>query len=87
MVARMLGLNVNTVAIPDIEIINRLEKLILVNQSSCNSLITLDTNIEEMAILQQQDAPHTVSTEAPCTRKGTRSRSLSPQRKRDPKVY
>ena len=47
-VARMLGMNVTNLAVPDFEIISRLEKLILANQANATTAVVLDTAMEDM---------------------------------------
>ena len=98
----MLGLDVNSLAVPDYEIISRLEKLILANQSNASTAITLDGVLGEMEEgfrAGYHDAGHAILTAtAPRARSPTRrvhtaghcnarSRSLSPRRRRDQRAY
>lgn len=48
MVARMLGLDVNTLAVPDYEIISRLEKLIQAHHAHTLTNWSLDQTLENM---------------------------------------
>ena len=99
----MLGLDVNSLAVPDYEIISRLEKLILANQSNASTAITLDNvlgDMEDGFRAGYHDAGHAILTAtAPRARSPTRrihsqkrptnirSRSMSPRRKRDERAY
>ena len=47
-IARMLGMNVTNLAVPDYEIISRLEKLILANQANATTAVVLDSALENM---------------------------------------
>ena len=93
----MLGLDVNTLAVPDFEIISRLEKLILANQGNASTALALDTAILDMEdsfragyedatqALNSTKATRVATAKAPRSR--VRSRSVSPTRKRDPRAY
>lgn len=95
--SRMLGLDVNILAVPDYEIISRLEKLILANQANMSTAVALDTALDDMQDgfrAGYEDASRALT--ATSTAKAhmnrarslrTRSRSLSPNRKRDPRAY
>ena len=48
MIARMLGLNINNLAVPDYEIIARLEKLILAHQSGVITDAAIGTIVDDM---------------------------------------
>lgn len=98
--ARMLGLDVNTLAVPDYEIISRLEKLILANGANASTAIALDNVLDDMQDgfrAGYEDATKALNTtkavnSALRTRPGrvqtrSRSRSMSPNRKRDPRAY
>lgn len=99
-VARMLGLDVNSLAVPDFEIISRLEKLILANQSNASTAVALDNvlgDMEEGFRAGYNDAGHAIlAASAPRARSPTRrahkhtnlrSRSLSPRHRRDQRAY
>lgn len=47
-ISRMLGLDVNTLAIPDYELISRLEKLVVANQANAATAIVLDSAIADL---------------------------------------
>ncbi|CAG5130218.1 unnamed protein product [Candidula unifasciata] len=97
-VARMLGLDINTLAIPDYEIITRLEKLIQAHHA------TAYTNLSLGEALQDVDDNHAVSfhhgleaadpviqrsrerSRKKAARLHARARSVSPMR-RDPRIY
>ena len=96
-VARMLGLDVNSLAVPDYEIIARLEKLILANQSNVATVVALDSALEDVSdgfrsgyhqaarvLGSRARSPVRVARTAP---QRTRTRSMSPCRKRDPRAY
>lgn len=98
----MLGLDINSLAIPDYEIVSRLEKLILANSTNAATAIALDSALEDMGDgfrAGYNDASRVLtSTAIPVippqlrspTRRlhtRTRSRSLSPTRKRDTRAY
>lgn len=95
--ARMLGLDVNTLAVPDYEIISRLEKLILANQGNISTAIALDTVVTDMEDgfrAGYEDATHALNTTkasrmmaSQATRSRRRTRSVSPTRKRDTRAY
>ena len=42
-IARMLGLSLHTLAVPDYELISRLEQLILANQSNVSTAVALES--------------------------------------------
>ena len=97
-IARMLGLDVNSLAVPDYEIIARLEKLILANKSNVATVVALDTALDDMEDgfrAGYEDASRVLATvpraRSPMrSRMGpahARSRSLSPRRKRDKRIY
>jgi len=106
-IARMLGMNVTNLAVPDYEIISRLEKLILANQANATTAVVLDSALENMEDGFQVGyaaGPRVVATRnglatttkrvttsgsrsSSMTRQRTRSRSVSPSRKRDNRVY
>jgi hypothetical protein len=46
--ARMLGLDVNVLAVPDFEIVSRLEQLIMASQSSASAAFTMDAMLADM---------------------------------------
>ena len=94
--ARMLGLDVNTLAVPDYEIIARLEKLILANQSNVATVVALDTALEDVSDgfrAGYENAQRTIQTRARSpvrvvrTAQRTRTRSMSPTRRCDKRVY
>ncbi len=93
--ARMLGLDVTSLAVPDYEIISRLEKLILANQANASTAIALDTAIGDMESgfrAGYEDASHAIAAtrgRSPVRRPVTRSRakSLSPTRRKDTRAY
>nr|KAG5702123.1 hypothetical protein BaRGS_010389 [Batillaria attramentaria] len=93
-VARMLGLDVNTLAIPDYEIITRLEKLIKAHHTTALTTIGLEEAIAdaEDGFLTELEATDPVvqrsreRSRRKAARARVRARSLSPQ-KRDPRVY
>jgi len=82
----MLGLNVGPAVSVDFEIVSRLEKLILSNRNNMASSIPVDTTFEELAQAFRQ-SHGSVTFDLDKTRLGSRSRSRSPARKRDTKVY
>ena len=92
----MLGLDVNILAVPDYEIIARLEKLILAHQSSAATAVAFDNAIVDMEDgfrqgYKQAAGKVFVRARSP-TRKvthsvRTRTRSLSPQRRKDNRAY
>jgi len=98
-IARMLGLDVTTLAVPDYELIARLEKLILANQANASSAIALDTallDMEDGFRAGYNDASRalvSVGTRARSSIKRgtslrTRPRSASPgRRQRDTRAY
>ena len=78
----MLGLNVGPATSADFEIVSRLEKLILANKSNMASTIPVDTSFEQLAqAFRQGHGSVTFDLDK------SRSRSASPARKRDTKVY
>ena len=99
----MLGLDINSLAIPDYEIISRLEKLILANSTNAATAIALDSALEDMGDgfrAGYNEASRAMAATAPVpvlpvgprspTRRvhtRTRSRSLSPARRRDNRAY
>lgn len=94
--ARMLGLDVSTVAIPDFEMISRLEKLILANRANTSSSVVFDSSVEDMVDEFRrgyQDVGHSAGhversrSQGQKVKVGSRSRSLSPLKRKDPKVY
>ena len=93
--ARMLGLDVNSLAVPDYEIIARLEKLILANQSNAATVVALDTALEDVSEgfrVGYENATRTVGRRSRSPLKVTRSmgslrtRSASPAQ-RDHRKY
>lgn len=99
-VGRMLGLNAGPATAADFEIVARLEKLILANKASMASTMPVDASFEELARSYRQGhfsdgrvgSPDlTRSKEATASPekqdKNSRSRSLSPVKKPDKKVY
>ncbi|XP_013406676.1 coiled-coil domain-containing protein 170 [Lingula anatina] len=92
-ISRMLGLDVNTLAIPDYEIISRLEKLIQTHHAHTITAAGLESALEDMEdgfIRGYQDARVVLAatprrSRSP-TRAKTRARSMSPVR-RDPRSY
>lgn len=94
--ARMLGLDVNALAVPDYEVIARLEKLILANQANASTAVVLDTTLGDMEAgfrAGYEDAAKAISSTRsrnPMRRsvmKPARARSMSPSRKRDTRAY
>ncbi|XP_064602879.1 coiled-coil domain-containing protein 170-like isoform X2 [Liolophura sinensis] len=95
-VARMLGLDINTLAIPDYEIISRLESLIQAHHSHAFTTCSLDDALADMgdgfiAGYEQarRDPVRTVTgprRSRTRVRTRTRARSVSPIR-RDPRSY
>lgn len=89
----MLGLDVNTLAVPDYEILSRLEKLILANQSNAATAIALDTALEDLGDGFRAGYSDATQALTQATRTQTRrsikerSRSASPHRKRDTRSY
>jgi len=82
-VGRMLGLNVGPATTADFEIVSRLEKLILANKTNLAASIPVDEGFEQLAQAFRQGHAGTVTFDLD----KTRSRSKSPARKRDTKVY
>ena len=93
----MLGLDVNSLAVPDYEIISRLEKLILANQSNVATVVALDSALEDVSDGFRhgyQNAARVLGSRARSpvrvTRSAqprTRTRSMSPVRKHDTRAY
>ena len=78
----MLGLNVGPATSADFEIVSRLEKLILANKDNMASSIAVDHSFDQLAqAFRHGHANVTFDLDK------TRSRSVSPARKRDTKVY
>lgn len=99
-ISRMLGMDVNSLAVPDYEIIARLEKLILANQANASTAIALDTallDVSEGFRAGYEDASRSLtavsgSRSRNAARRGnmslrTRPRSASPGRRRDNRSY
>lgn len=100
-VARMLGLDINTLAVPDYEIISRLEKLIQAHHSHAFSTMSMEEALADMEdgfLSGYEDYRQTLgNTEASNYRRSRervkrkaarcRARSMSPTRKVDPRVY
>ena len=97
-VARMLGLDINTLAVPDYEIISRLEKLIEAHHTTAFTTLSLEEALQDVqdgtanelrAVVAGTDTVITRSRER-SRRKAqklrTRARSASPMR-RDPRQY
>jgi vacuolar-type H+-ATPase subunit I/STV1 len=94
-IARMLGLNVGPATAADFEIVSRIEKLILANRNSLTSTVPVDSSLDQLVQTYRQGQsgtscsrprPHTVA-EGRATAGKVRSRSMSPVRKCDTKVY
>ena len=97
----MLGLDINTLAIPDYEIISRLEKLISAHHSHAFTTLSLEEALADMedGFLQGYDQyKNTVgAAESLNVRRSrervkrkaakARARSMSPTRRINPKVY
>lgn len=93
--AKMLGLDVNSLAVPDYEIIARLERLILANQTTTASALVMDSmisDVEEGFMAGYQNTP-LISTNGFAAHNphytaypDSRSRSRSPS-KYDPRSY
>lgn len=100
-VARMLGLDINTLAVPDYEIISRLEKLIQAHHTHAFNTMSMEEALADMEdgfLSGYEDYRRTLgNTEASNYRRSRervkrkaarcRARSLSPTRKVDPRVY
>ncbi|KAL4237945.1 hypothetical protein ACF0H5_002655 [Mactra antiquata] len=100
-VARMLGLDINTLAIPDYEIITRLEKLITAHHSHTFTTLSLEEALADMEdgfFSGYCDYKNTIgASESQNIRKSRervkrkalkcRARSCSPAKRIDPKVY
>jgi len=84
-IGRMLGLNISSAISADFEIVSRLEQLILANKHNMASTIPIDASFEELAQAFRQDHGNSVTFDLGKSR--SRSRSVSPARKRDTKVY
>ena len=93
----MLGLDVNTLAVPDYEIISRLEKLILANQSNAVATSVIDGTLRGMNESFQagyQDATRTIQTRSrspvrtsTVSTTRTRTRSSSPTKRDLTRAY
>lgn len=106
----MLGLDVQSLAVPDYEIISRLEKLILAQQSHSMTAAAMDATLEDMSdgfrvgyedaskilipsrpisAIRSSNRPTMTSSRnvSRAIRPVRRSRSLSPNRRRDLKAY
>ena len=96
-IARMLGLDVSSLAIPDYEIINCLEKLILAHQSNTVTSAALSTAVDDMedgfragyrnAGRVLATAPVALVRSKSAGRSRPRTRSLSPSRRKDTRAY
>lgn len=92
-ISRMLGLDINTLAVPDYEIISRLEKLILAHQSSAVANATVDTvlgDMEEGFRAGYNGATKIITRSRSPTRKVTitnKTRTISPSRRKDARAY
>lgn len=98
-IARMLGLDINTLAVPDYEIIARLEKLILAQQASGSNMLAMEHILEDMGegfrrgYLESNKsiiAAPPAGRARPVTRTTTirtRARSASPAKRRDARAY
>ena len=100
-VARMLGLDINTLAVPDYEIISRLEKLIQAHHTHTFTTLSMEEALADMEdgfLSGYEDYRQTMgNTQASNYRRSrervkrkaarARARSLSPTRKVDPRVY
>jgi len=82
-IGRMLGLNIGPATSADFEIVSRLEKLILANKTNLANSIPVDEGFEQLAQAFRQGQVGMVTFDLD----KTRSRSRSPTRKRDTKVY
>ena len=92
-VARMLGLNMESLSIPDYEIINRLERLVTAHQSNVYTSFATEEAIgdmEEGFRAGYEDAARMLSRQRPSRRRSPqrdpRARSPSPSR-RDTRKY
>ncbi|KAK3093737.1 hypothetical protein FSP39_019476 [Pinctada imbricata] len=98
-VARMLGLDMNTLAVPDYEIISRLEKLIQAHHTHAFTTMSMEEALADMQdgfLSGYEEYRQSVGSENSSIRRArervkrkaarARARSLSPQR-RDPRVY
>jgi len=86
-IARMLGLDVTTLTVPDYEIISRLEKLILANQANGTNAVVLDNAIADLNGGFQAGYHHASRSLNTAARHRGRARSLSPRRRVDRKCY
>ena len=100
-VARMLGLDMNTLAVPDYEIISRLEKLINAHHSHAFTTMSLEDalqDVEEGFMRGYEEYTNTIgAAESQNIRRSrervkrkamkARARSMSPVRRLNPKVY
>ena len=89
----MLGLDMNTLAVPDYEIITRLEKLIKAHHATALTTIGLEEALADAsdAVISDGVADPVVQRSRARSRRRAarlqaRARSLSPT-KRDPRVY
>lgn len=95
----MLGLDISTLAIPDYEIISRLEKLIQAHHSHTFTTLSLEEALADMEdgffngyndyrnSLGATESQNIRRSRERVKRKALRARSLSPQRRIAPKVY
>jgi len=86
----MLGLNINSLAVPDYEIVTRLEKLVLANQANAATAFVLDSAIADMGEgfrAGYHDAAYSLAEGPRVPRAGRYGRASSPQRKLDAKAY
>lgn len=97
----MLGLDINTLAVPDYEIISRLEKLISAHHSHAFTTMSLEealADMEEGFLSGYEEYRNTIGASEPLSirrsrervkRKAAkaRARSMSPVRRINPKVY
>lgn len=90
-IAKMLGLEINTLAVPDYEIISRLEKLIQAHHTHTVNAMGLESALEDMEDgfrVGYEDsrlllgAPVVTTTPVVRTRSRTRTRTRSPTRAR-----
>ncbi|XP_005089149.1 coiled-coil domain-containing protein 170 [Aplysia californica] len=97
-VARMLGLDINTLAVPDYEIITRLEKLIEAHHTTAFTTLSLEEALQDVQDGTADDFRRVLTGTDPIVQRSrersrrkahkirTRARSLSPMR-RDPRQY
>jgi len=93
-IARMLGLHIDSLAVPDYEIVTRLEKLVLANQANATTAFVLDSAIADMgegfrAGYEAAGATHdTLQSRISRQMRATSpARGLGQSRKMDSKVY